>query len=267
MKTGRVVFVAWGVIMAALFVAKALEPASDVFRDVLTEGVMLRISGATKLVFLLVGWRFAARNAASLDADNPARRPWRLFSWGLLSFALGQAVLSTYQVLLGSSPYPSVGDAFFLAAYPLLIAAAFGFVRAYREAGYPVGTAGEHAALAIVMAATFAVIGYRLLSPILVMDAPLGERLLTAGYPTLDFVWLIPILVLLRIAAGFRGGRVFRAWGFLLLGTIAQCAGDIFYAYLAVMGQTGLDPIVDATYILSYLFVGLGTMEHYELLK
>jgi hypothetical protein len=24
---------------------------------------------------------------------------------------------------------------------------------------------------------------------------------------------------------------------------------------------------VDATYILSYLFVGLGTMEHYELLK
>ena len=53
----------------------------------------------------------------------------------------------------------------------------------------------------------------------------------------------------------------------MLIGTVSQCAGDIFYAYLAVMGQTGLDPIVDATYILSYLFVGLGTMAHYELLK
>jgi len=267
MKQGRVAFVVWGVIVAALFVWKALAPGSAIFRDVLTEGATLRVGGATKLVFLLVGWRFAAQSAASLDADNPARRPWKLFSWGLFAFALGQAVLSTYQVILGSSPYPSVGDVFFLGAYPLLIAAAFGFVRAYREAGYPVGTVGEHAALAIVMAATFAVIGYRLLSPILVMDAPLGERLLTAGYPTLDFVWLIPILVLLRIAAGFRGGRVFRAWGFLLLGTVSQCAGDIFYAYLAVLGHTGLDPIVDATYILSYLFVGLGTMEHYELLK
>jgi len=264
---GRIAFVVWGALAAALFVTKALAPGAAIFRDLLTEGVMLRIGGATKLVFLLVGWRFAARNAASLDADNPARPPWRLFAWGLLAFALGQAVLSTYQVLLGSSPYPSIGDAFFLCAYPLLIAAAFGFVRAYREAGYPVGTAGEHAALGIVMAATFAALGYKLLSPILAMEAPLGERLLTAGYPALDFVWLIPLLVLLRIAAGFRGGQIFRAWAFLLIGTVSQCAGDIFYAYLAVMGQTGLDPIVDATYIVSYLFVGLGTMAHYELLK
>ena len=180
---GRLLFVVWGAAVAVLFAAKALGPESAIFRDVLTEGVMLRVGGATKLVFLLVGWRFAAKNAASLDADNPARRPWTLFSWGLLAFALGQAVLSTYQVILGTSPYPSIGDAFFLCAYPLLIAATFGFVRAYLETGYPVGSAREHGALAIVMGAIFAVIGYRLLRPILAMDSPLGERLLTAGYP------------------------------------------------------------------------------------
>ncbi len=265
--TRRAILVLWAIPVAAAFTLKALAPGLSLFRDVLTDGVMLRIGGATKLLLLLVGWHFAARNAAALEADNPARRPWSFFAWGLLAFALGQAVLSFYQIVLGNSPYPSIGDAFFLCAYPLLITATFGFVRAYREAGYPVGSAREHAALALVMAVTFAVVGYQLLRPVMAMDSPLPERLLTAGYPALDFVWLVAILVLLRIAAGFRGGQVFRAWAFLLVGTVSQCAGDILYAYFAVLGQTGLDAIIDATYIVSYLFVALGTMGHNDLLK
>lgn len=263
----RAILILWAVPVAAAFTLKALVPGLSLFHDFLTDGVMLRIGGGTKLLLLLVGWHFAARNAAALEADNPARRPWRLFAWGLFAFALGQAVLSYYQLILGNSPYPSIGDAFFLCAYPLLITATFGFVRAYREAGYPVGSAREHAAMALVMGVTFAVVGYRLLRPVMAMDSPLPERLLTAGYPALDFVWLVAILVLLRIASGFRGGQIFRAWGFLLLGTLSQCAGDILYAYFAVLGQTGLDAIIDATYIVSYLFVALGTIGHNDLLK
>jgi len=263
----KAALLAWGVPVAAAFALKAVVPEASVFRDALTPTVMLRLGGATKLLLLLVAWRFAAMNTASLDADNPARRPWNLFAWGLLSFATGQAVLSFYQVLLGNSPYPSIGDAFFICAYPLLIAATFGFVRAYREAGYPVGSAREHAALALVMTATFAAVGYGLLEPVMAMDSPLPERLLTAGYPALDFLWLIPIVVLLRIGAGFRGGQVFRAWAFLLVGTLSQCAGDILYANFAVLGQTGLDAVIDAVYIGSYLFLAFGMMEHHELLK
>lgn len=266
MKT-RAALAVWGIGAAAAFALKTVTPDAALFRDVLTPTVLLRLGGATKLLLLLVGWRFAARNSAILDSDNPARRPWTLFAWGLLAFATGQAVLSFYQVLLGSSPYPSIGDAFFLCAYPLLIISTFGFVRAYREAGYPVGSSREHATLALVLAAIFAVVGYRLLSPVMAMDSPLPERLLTAGYPALDFVWLIPLLVLVRIAAGFRGGQIFRAWAFLLVGTLSQCAGDILYAYFAVLGQTGLDAVIDATYIVSYLFVAFGTMEHHEMLK
>jgi hypothetical protein len=265
--TRRVILVFWAVAAAAAFTLKALAPGLPLFHDLLTDGVMLRIGGGTKLLLLLVGWHFAARNAAALEANNPARGPWRLFAWGLLAFASGQGVLSSYQVVLGSSPYPSIGDAFFLCAYPLLIAATFGFVRAYREAGYPVGSAREHAALAVVMGVTFAVVGYRLLRPVMAMDSPLSERLLTAGYPALDFVWLVAILVLLRIAAGFRGGQVFRAWVYLFVGTISQCAGDILYAYFAILGQTGLDAVIDATYIVGYLCVALGTMGHNDLLK
>ena len=90
--------------------------------------------------------------------------------------------------------------------------------------------------------------------------------MLTVAYPIFDFVLLIPILVLLRIATGFRGGRIFSAWAALLAGIVCLCAGDILYAYFAVMGQQGLDPLVDATYVLAYLFVVNGLLEHRALL-
>jgi hypothetical protein len=257
---------AGGAAAAAVFAAKALAPEAPVFRDFLTEGALLRLGGVVKLVFLTIGWRFAAKSASSLEASNPAHTPWRLFSLGLLAFAIGQAILSTYQVILGTSPYPSPGDVFFLAAYPLLVASTLGLIRAYRESGYPVGSVQEHALMALGASAVFVVLGVWLLRPIVAGQGRLIERLLTATYPAFDFVLLIPILLLLRIAAGFRGGRIFKAWGTLLAGIIFLCAGDILYAYLAVMGQETLDPLVDGTYVLAYMCVAQGTKDHYELL-
>jgi len=158
------------------------------------------------------------------------------------------------------------GDIFFLAAYPLLVLAAFGFVRAYREAGYPVGSKREHAVLGGILVCVFLVSSVRLLFPVVAQPGPLLERALTAAYPVLDFVLLVPILVLLRITAPFRGGQVFKAWAFVLVGIVALCAGDILYAYFTVLGREGLGPLVDATYVLAYLGVVLGTSEHRRLL-
>jgi membrane protease YdiL (CAAX protease family) len=155
---------------------------------------------------------------------------------------------------------------FFLAAYPPLVMAAIGLIRAYRDTGYPVGTAKELAGLVIGLGAVFAVVGSLLLKPILAGGAPPLERLLTAAYPALDFVLLIPVLLLLRISSRFRGGRIFRAWAALLAGLIALCAADILYAYFAVMEQPRLEPLVDATYVLSYLLLALGTAEQRRLL-
>jgi hypothetical protein len=267
MKPRTLGLVLWGGAVALVYVARTLSPGGSLFREVLTDGVLIRIGGATKLALLAVAWRFARSNASSLEADNPAARPWRLFSWGLLAFALGQAVLTAYQLATGANPYPSVGDLFFMASYPLLIAATAGFVGAYREAGYPVGTTREHAVLGIVVGAMMSAFGYRLLQPVLSAAAPPLEKFLNAAYPVLDLAWLIPTVLLLRITFGFRGGRVFRAWGFLLAGIVAQCAGDLLYAYSSGLGDTTLDPLLHAMYVLSYLFVALGTIEHDALLR
>jgi hypothetical protein len=265
-RTSDLAFGLLGVAVALVFVGKAVVPDAGLYRDLLTAPVLLRIGGGTKLLFLWLAWLFAARAARRLDRDDDARRPWRLFAYGLLCFLGGQAVLSAYQIVGGVSPYPSPGDAFFLAGYPLLILAFFSFIRAYSVAGLPVGSRREHAALALTAAAIFLVAGYRLLAPVLASDAPPVERALTAAYPAFDFLLLIPILILLRITAPFHGGRVFRAWGLLLAGMISQAAGDLFYAYFAVMGQAGLEPLVDATFVLAYALVAGGTLEHHRLL-
>jgi hypothetical protein len=88
----------------------------------------------------------------------------------------------------------------------------------------------------------------------------------TAAYPTFDLVLLVPILILVRVAAPFRGGSIFRAWALVLLGIVALCAGDILYAYFAVLGWTELGALVDAIFLLAYLGLVLGMAEQRRLL-
>lgn len=252
--------------VAAVFVGQTLWPEAVPYRGALAEAALLRLGSATKLLLLGLAWHQSRRCVFALEADNPARGPWRLLSLGFLGFFLGQSILGVYQIILGTSPYPSPGDIFFMAAYPLLVLGAFAFVRAYREAGYPVGSRREHAFLGGVLALVFLVVGVRLLGPVLAQPGPALERILTAAYPAFDFVLLVPILILLRITAPFRGGQIFRAWSLVLLGIVALCVGDILYAYFTVMGRQGLGPLVDATYVLAYLGVVLGTSEHRRLL-
>jgi hypothetical protein len=264
--TVRLALVAFAVAVALVFAGQALWPQASVYSGPTVAALLLRLGSFTKLLLLGVAWYEARRCARALEADNPARAPWRLFALGLLAFFLGQLVLSVYQIVLGQSPYPSPGDVLFLAAYPLLILAAFGFSRAYARAGYPVGTPREHVAIGAILSVLFLAAAYLLLWPVLTQPGPLLERVITAAYPALDFLLLVPILILLRITAPFRGGTVFRAWVLVLSGIVALCVGDILYAYLQVLGLLGLGPLVDATYALAYLGLALGMGEQRRLL-
>jgi hypothetical protein len=251
---------------AAVFVAKAIVPEAALFRDLLTEPVLYRLGAVTKLLFLGLAWYYAHRATRSLEATHPARGAWRLFAFGLLGFATAQAFLSAYQLATGESLFPSPADILFMAAYPSLILAFWRFVRAYRETGYPVGSTSEHATIALVVAAAFALVASLLLRPALAVEAPFLERLLNAAYPAFDFVMLVPILILTRIAWPFRGGAVFQAWTMLLVGFVALCGGDIAYAWFSILEMPQLDPVVDAMYVVAYFGVARGTLLHRELL-
>ena len=256
-----------GVASLAAFLPKLFWRESALYRDFLTEAVLVYAGGIVKLVFLFLSALFALRSVRRLEGGNPARRPWALLGGGLLCFFLGQAILGFHvMVLRQPSPFPSWADAFFVAAYPLLIGALAEFIRTYRAVGLAVGTASEHAVLGFGAAAVLGVVDFMLVKPILASSAPALERYLNAAYPTLDFALLVPILVLMRITWKFQGGRVAFVWTMLLTGGVCLCAGDIAFAYFSTMGKQGLDPLADVLFVLSYLFIARGTMAQYELL-
>ncbi len=121
--------------------------------------------------------------------------------------------------------------------------------------------------LAAAGAVAFAALGVPLLRPIATASAPLAERAINVAYPVLDFVALVPALVLVRVTIAFRGGGVWRVWAALLLGWIFMAAGDVSFAYLSTAEHPKLVPFVDLTLLLGYLFAAFGTMLQVELIE
>jgi hypothetical protein len=259
---------AFGLALVAVLALKAFSPEVALYRDVLTGLVLMRLGAVAKVVFLGATTLFAHRIASSFEAGNPARRAWRLLGLGLLGFLLGQGYLAFFQFVLGRpSPYPSPADAGFMAGYPFLLAAFWSFIRAYRESGFPVGSARQHLLLALAAAVVFVLIAVVALGPALAAAAPPLEKTLNTAYPAFDFLILVPLLILLRITLPFRGGRVWTIWAALLAGFASTCAGDILYAHFSTLGQSWLEPLVDALYVLSYLLMARATMKQLEVVR
>jgi hypothetical protein len=179
----------------------------------------------------------------------------------------GQLILAFYQLVLHVPiAFPSPADLFFVVAYPLLVLALVDFLRAYEAAGLPTGRPGERRAIGAATAAIGLLAAVQLLRPVLAAEGPAIEKALNLVYPTLDFVLLVPTVILLRLSLRF-GGPVRRIWLFLTLGFLFLCLGDVLFAYLETFGHLILDPLVDAMYVLSYGFVAGGALQQRSVLE
>jgi hypothetical protein len=255
-------------VIAILYLPKLFWPASAIYQRILSEAVLNVLAATTKLAALASGVVFAARSAARLDRDNPARPSWWMLTVFLAGFLVGQIVLSVYELVLRvSPPLPSLGDAFFLLGYAMMIAATARFVRVYRASGLPLGHRLEHPILALVASLVFIVVGIPILAPIAHAPEPLGERAINVAYPVLDFVALVPTVVLVRITWHFRGGRVWTVWATLLGGLVCASGGDIVFAYATSAKHTELWPLVDGLLMASYVLLGRGAALQDELLR
>jgi diguanylate cyclase len=259
------VILAMGLVVAVFYAGRAVFGHTGLYETVLREGVLLRAAAVAKLVLLALAWLHAHRTAGSLGADNPVRGAWRLFALAMAAFTLGQAVLSQHQIRTGVSPFPSLGDVFFVAAYPLMIASFFGFIRTYRDAGYPVGSSAQHALIAAIVAVLGGAVAIPILRPVVAAGGTPVELLLNLAYPTLDFVLLVPMIILMRVAWPFRGGAIFRAWAAILGGVVSLCTGDLLFAWFSMLGETHLDPLLHGSYLIGYVCLALGTRLHRDL--
>jgi hypothetical protein len=253
-------------VFAALLVPKTVAPQAPLYLETATTDLLLAVTSATKLCFLLLAAVGASRTVRCFEGGNPARRAWQLLAIGLGCYAAGQSALAVYQFALGiETPFPSLADLFFVLAMLLLVASLGRFIGVYREVG--MATIGNSARVTVgVSMVGVAVTAAWLLGPVIATPGPWAEQALNLLYPLLDLALLLPCLLLLAITLRLRGGRLWTPWLLLLSGVLCLVAGDILYAYTTYLGQVRLDPLLDLAYIASYAFFAWGTARHHRAL-
>ncbi|AGZ41906.1 putative signaling protein [Actinoplanes friuliensis DSM 7358] len=171
-------------------------------------------------------------------------RPWYVFIAGQVLWVLGDAAYAIDETVRGFHPYPSWSDAFYLSAYPPLIAGLYGLARGRRRREWSglVDTAIIAAGLGLIY--WIFVIG-----PILGDTAsPLVGRLVTIGYPTAS---VLMIAVVARLVT--RAGRPTVSGWLLIIGSVLTLAANVVYTLMPAVLMVAGD-FVYTGFLFAYVY-------------
>jgi hypothetical protein len=252
------------VALAVLFGSKALWPAWFAVMGATGARAIGLVASLSKLTALACGFAFARRCVRALDEEDAVRPAWIFVGRWFACFLVGQLILSAYaEILVVTPPDPSVGDAFFLFGYVWVFLAIRRFIALYRASGFPLGRPRDHALIAVGATVVFAATAIVVLWPVAVAPAPLLERCVNLAYPVLDFILLVPTLVLVRVTVPFHGGSVGGVWAAFLAGIVFFTVGDILFA--VEVGK--LSPMVDLLFIFGYGFSAYGALRQLDVVR
>ena len=158
------------------------------------------------------------------------KAPWYLFALGQTFFVMGDVITYNYGKFFGGAelPYPSIGDVFYLAVYPCLVAGVLMLVRRRNP-----GRDREGLIDSLIVA-----IGIGTISWVFLMgptahgtDSTLTQKLVGMAYPFMDLV-LLTVVFRLAIGAGKRPPAFF----LMASAVLALFLTDFVYSYISVQG-------------------------------
>jgi len=205
-----------------------------------------------------IGSAVLAAMAARTALDPSARRTWLLLAAALAVYSVGNLLNSTYW-LFGHDPFPSVGDIFFMAFYPLVFAAIMTVIRA-GAVRVPWGR--------LALDSTILVLGFGAFFWFFVIrpttaangDPDLIKYALTQSYIALNCVMVLAFGVLLLHAGTGPLGR--RTLVLLTIGFATMFLADIVWAMSKVSGEYLPGGLSDALYLSCYAWLLAGAREH-----
>ena len=188
--------------------------------------------------------------AWSLQRHRPARwLPWILIAAGQLAFSAGDAVWAYHDLVLATSPFPSLGDALYLAGYPLIGLACVQLVHERHP-----GTGHARVVDAAIVAVGFGIVAWIALIQPIATDSAIGtfERLVSVAYPVMDVV-LIGIVARLAFAPAAR----LTAPRLLILSLGLMLAADVAFSLLSAAGLYVSGDPVDLLWLGSYVALAM----------
>jgi energy-converting hydrogenase Eha subunit A len=197
-----------------------------------------------------------AASASKTQADRRSQWAWRLLAAGLGCFLAGDVLFFIYQNVIGSTPFPSLADAGYLAYYPLVLAGLLCFP------GLPNGRLRRATlyldCFMVVLGGAIVILYFYLLPTLQSTHDSNFAYSLSIGYPVGDLFLLAGIVwALLRRVSGRRLSIMLLSAG-LVVGLVA----DVVYGYQSVQGTFQSGGFSDAAYMLSWaLFAWAGYAE------
>lgn len=191
-----------------------------------------------------------------------------LLTAGLLCFFIGESLFSSYQFIWHIDPYPSLADIFYLAAYPLIFAGLIKEVSLHKLNWHRMNRL-VLVLICLLLAAFTVIITYFGVFLAYNPGDPLINNLIAISYGIGDLILIVPALFVMKLAAEFKGGKLFNAWTLVLIALLTMMTADILYAiykdgYNAVdWPYIMIDIIWGASYLLfAYAFFYTGAIIH-----
>ena len=245
-----------GIVTAALFVYVALAIAL-----ILVDGQ----GGRALEIFNLYSDSVASiavavlAGAAARGSQHPAmRRTWWQLTAALGCYSAGNLLHSTYW-LFDVDPFPSIGDVFFLAFYPLVFAAVLTVMRA-AALRVPWGRLGLDATILLLGFGAF--FWYCVIEPTATAqrEPDVLKYVLAQAYIGLNCLTLLACGVLLMHAGAAPVRR--RTVMLLTLGFSCMSFADIIWAMSKVQGSYLPGAASDALYLSCYVWLGAAALAH-----
>ncbi|WP_231135170.1 GGDEF domain-containing protein [Motilibacter deserti] len=202
--------------------------------------------------YLLMGLAGVVAILLGVRLNRPVRAaPWRLMAVGQSTWFAGDAVYCWYDHVLHRSPFPSLADGLYLAAYPLFATALAMLIRGRRPGRDREG----------LIDASIFTIGLALLSWVFLMrptlddsGASLAAQVIGIAYPLGD-VLLVALLIRLLTTPGARTS----AFRLLAAAAGALLVADTAYAALEITAAYTEGP-VDLLWLGSYVLWGAAAL-------
>jgi diguanylate cyclase (GGDEF)-like protein len=200
----------------------------------------------------LVGLITVGAMLAGVRVHRPARPAmWFLFAGYLLMFTIGDCVFDFYRFVLREEPYPSVADAFYLAAYPLSITGLMLLVGRLR--GHSVAGFIDAAVLSTSLGVVFWIF---VLHPITADTASSGlENWISTTYPAVD-VLLFVLLARLFAEPGGRSASI----RLITVAVLLVLVADTAFSMVNLYAEKAYDTPIEAVFMLSYISWGAAAL-------
>ncbi len=172
-------------------------------------------------------------------------RSFFILGIGYLLIFIGETIYTIEDLVLDTSPYPSIADAFFISAYPCQIAYAIIHIKYFQPEIKKSAIIGMSLLTLLLTSTYFFISSDELLDPS--FELFYGSFFVVFSAATLSTT--------AYGASLFRGGFVATAWFVLLVGLIINTGADVWYYHLEALDQYNLKSPVNALWFIGYWVV------------